>query len=218
MLEGLKFGLEVTAILLKQFIRILIPVAIWTSIGLYLGFQIQAVLLSFIAVSLSAFAVIYDDQRPKKPEMYQADITARDFYVVTNASYEWDIANSGSRRNVEPNLGAETVAFSDLEAAIIKYKSFEVEHEPASWENTTLADNHHVKHKGWHSHYEEAEARLYVVSAQSKPEAYDMIFYDDKRKLVTYDERRNCLLMATNNRERQAAYLSWWHSQRRNRP
>jgi hypothetical protein len=141
---------------------------------------------------------------PVKPPGTQE---SRDFYVVTDESYRWDITRPASRWKVERQLCGSTHAFDNLEAARLKCQQLEGEHNLLELEGHDL----------WYHEtfgYKEQETRMWVVFAESKTQAYDKVWYDESRRRLGKNGRTDHLLLVTNNEERRKTYLDWWSLQR----
>jgi hypothetical protein len=194
---ALKFALDV----LGRLAAIGAPLVGWVAAAHYwLGMSVEVALLGFIAVMTSVLAGIAQEQTRRKPE----PMPARDFYVVTNEHYRWDITRGAMRSwKLKPELGGTMFAFDALAAAEVKYRRLEEEHSPLDLEYADL---------GFHDRYgyDEEETRLWVVYAHSKTEAHDKVFYDESRAALGHDGRTDDLLRVTDNGGRKQKYLDWW--------
>jgi hypothetical protein len=188
---------------LGALLKILVPVIVWVGIGhYYLNFPLEVTLLAYIAVQITTLCVAQASQvqPPNTPE-------SRDFYVVTDDSYHWDLTLNISRWKVEPQLGGSTQAFDNLEAARLTYQQLEGEHNPLELEGHDLR-YHEI------FGYDEQETRTWVVFAQSKTQAYDKVWYDESRRRLGHDRRTDHLLLVTDNEKRRQTYREWWRQQR----
>ena len=182
-----------------------VPLVGWVAAAHYwLGMSVEVALLGFIAVTTSVLASIAQEQASRKPEPKPP----RDFYVVTDERYRWDITHGVMRtRKLKRELGGTMFAFDTLAAAEVKYRQLEDEHSSLDLENADL----------WYHEtygYDEEETRLWVVYAHSKTEAHDKVFYDDSRAVLGHDGRTDDLLRVTDNDGRKQEYLAWWGEQR----
>ena len=195
------------------------PVMLWLAVAWFFEISSVLTLLVYLAVSLNVWFMIYF-QRSTPSGQPDAE---QDFYVVTDDEYQFDITrgNRWSSGGIKPKFVGTTYAFDNFEAARIKYHSLEAEHY--SFENCSFLSELENRDLSYHEKfgYDEKEARLWVVSARSKTEAYDKVWYDESRKHLTGDGRQHDLLLVTNNEPRRRLYLDWWHgamAEARNQP
>jgi hypothetical protein len=176
----------------------------WVAVAHYwLGISTETALLAFIAFAISGVgaAIFAQNQRAQEPHLPPE----RDFYVVTNDRYRWDLTRRRPTA-LKPELGGTIYAYDTLAAAEMKFRQLEAEHPPLDLEDCGLWYHENVG-------YDEEEARLWVVYTRSKPEAYDKVWYDDSRRRLGHDGRTDDLLLVTNNAPRQQQYLAWWRHQ-----
>jgi hypothetical protein len=180
-------------------------VILWVAVGhYYFGFSTEIVLLALIALNVTAFVGVQTAMHVQA-QAQAIKMPERDFYVVTEDSYRWDITRNGTRHGVKRELGSAIQAFDSFEVAMFRYRQLEKEHDPLKLEGRDL---------GYHETfgYDEQETTLWVISAQSKAEAYRKVFFDESRRLIGFGDDDHALLV-TDNRERQQRYLDWWGDQ-----
>ncbi len=209
MLTKLKLAFLYIKIYAGFCLKAITPVALWLAVGWYFEISSAHTLLMYLAVSVNVCFMIYL-QRSNQSAPPQAK---RDFYIVTDSEYKWDLTrgNRWANGGVKPELGGTAYAFDNFEAAKLKHHTLEAEHY--SFESGTFELEMENRDLSYHENfgYHEQEVRLWVVLAQSKTEAYDMVWYDESRKHLIGDERQHDLLMITKNETRRRLYLEWWH-------
>jgi hypothetical protein len=177
---------------------------VWVSIGHYFECTTEISLLGYIGVMTTAL-LSHFTFKAVKPPMTPDE---RDYCVVTDDSYRWDITLKGYRgTSIKAEVGGTTIAFDNFDAAKIYYRRTERAHDPLKLHGRDL--NYHTA-----LGYDEQETRLWVVTAHSKAAAHDKVWYEESRRLLAYDGSRDHLLLVTNNEPRQRTYISWWSEQR----
>ena len=206
MWERLKLAGLVVGVIFKVYFKILPPVALWLAIAWYFDISLVVALLVFIAVGMTGLGLAFTEYMAQSKDALHPKVK-RDFYVVIDTNYNWNILKNSTRHRVEPDTLNSVYVFDSFEAAKAKFDAVSREHP--------FEDRPWLEYPKSHmdgSAYTEYEARLWVIPALSKQEAFDEAFYTDRRGLLGYGEgahASNCVLFTDNDRRRQE-YTTWW--------
>jgi hypothetical protein len=205
--------LELIGIVVKVYagiiLKTLFPVVLWLTVAWYFDITFVVALLALIAISICGLSLTF--------QTYQAQATdaqplkaKRDFYIVIDANYTWNILEKSSRHDLKPDTLNELYTFEDFGAARAMFEAASREHY-ADEDRPPWLEYPDAYMDG--SRYFEYEARLWVIPALSKQEAYDKAFYDDSQRLLGYGSGATTshLVSITNNDKRRQEYKTWWH-------
>jgi hypothetical protein len=107
--------------------KVFYPVVLWLSVAWYFDLSIVATLLVFIAVSINGLGLAVRMQQTLRDALKPQ--TKRDFYVVIDANYKWNILRKMSRPG---DLKSDTLdmvyAFDGFEPARAMYEGVSKEH------------------------------------------------------------------------------------------
>jgi hypothetical protein len=189
------------------YIRICFPVVLWLAVAWYFDFSLMVTLLVFIAVNLNGLGVALQMIQAQAKDT-PTTVVKRDFYVVIDTNYQWNILK-GPRRDMKPDTLDSAYSFDSFEAAKAMYEAVSREHYPNEDQLPWLEYPDSYMDG---SEYTEYEARLWVIPATSKAEALDQAYYHDSRRLLGFGSGPTVshLVLITNNEKRRQGYKTWW--------
>ncbi len=189
------------------YIKICLPVVLWLAVARYFEVSLVVTLLVLIAVNLNGLGVALQMLQAQAKNTPTTGVK-RDFYVVIDANYKWNILK-GPRRDLKPDTLDSAYAFDGFEAAKAMYDAVSREHYPNEGPSPWL-DYPNSYMDG--SEYTEYETRLWVIPATSKAEALDQAYYHDSRRLLGFGSGPTVshLVLITDNRKRRQDYTTWW--------
>jgi hypothetical protein len=204
MIEKLKTFAFIARVFFVTYWRLFAPMLIWLAIGGYFGIPFDTILLGFLAVGLTGLGI---EISPVVARLRLIEQPKQDFYVVIDANYRRNVLENNWHK-AEPYTLNSVYAFHSFEAAKAMYDSVSKEHYPFEKRSPWLEYPDSYMDG---SAYEEYEARLWVIPAVSKQEAYDKAYYHDRRRLLGGDYAfADHLLFVTDNNKRREDYIAWW--------
>jgi len=208
MWERFKLTAFVIRVYAGFYYKIFSPVALWLVIAWYFEISFVTALLLFIAVSITSLSLVYQTHQMQAEDTPKEE---RDVYVVINTNYKWNPLTSIMRpMDLKPDTLDSVYAFDSFEAAKATFDAVSREHYPFE-EQSPWIEYPESYMDG--SRFDEYEARLWVIPATTKQEAYDEASYYDSRRLLGCGSGAfsSHLVFITDNDKRRLEYRTWWH-------
>ena len=144
MWERLKLAGLVVGVYFKVYYKIWSPVVLWLAIAWYFEISLVVALLVFIAVGMSGLGLALGECMAQLRGALPPN-EKRDFYVVIDTNYKWNILKDSMRLRVEPYTLNSVYVFDSFEAAKAQFDAVSREHPfedrhrvQAAWRPVTL--------------------------------------------------------------------------------